>query len=78
MKYTKNIQNKLILKGFQFKFKHKDDEIHYDVHANGGIEATIDHTNKEVLFHLNVDDEKLNINSFAQLEKLTRTLNQVL
>ena len=77
MKYTKNLNNKLLNRGYKFLYNHTDEEINYDVLAKGPTSVTLDHTNKEVVVNLTIDDEALTVSTINQLDKLDNLLTQV-
>lgn len=77
MQYTKNFGNKLLNRGFKFKYNHADAEINYDVYENGCIDITVDHTNKEIVVDLLVDSETIELSSFSHLESLISLLKSM-
>lgn len=74
MKYTKNVGNKLLNRGFKFLYNHTDEEINYDVYSLGFIEVIVDHTNKVIVVNMSVDDEELKPTSLIHLDKLIKLL----
>lgn len=78
MKYTTQLGQELTELGFTFDYNHTDSEINYDVYKGHHIEVTLDHTNKECLFNMIVDDEQLDIKSMHQLIIFHATMKSIL
>lgn len=77
MEYTKTLHAKLLNRGFKFDHNHTDKEINYDVFKRSPFEVTLDHTNKEVVVDLMVDDSPIPVKTLSQLEKLISVFKSI-
>lgn len=77
MKYSNLSGTKLVKQGFEFKFTHEDDHIEYDVYRKGPWEATVDHTNEEVLFYLHLEEGDVQINSIRHFRRIEKAIKSM-
>lgn len=79
MNYTKNLHNKLLQAGFNFKYEHEEnigEYLSYSVYEKGFLEVTVCDSHKEVAITLNADDEDLNFLSYSNLMRLEKLINK--
>lgn len=79
MNYTKNLHNKLLQAGFEFKYEHEENieqYLSYTVYEKGFLEVTVCDSHKNVDIHLNADEECLSHLSFEQFMKLEKLINK--
>lgn len=81
MKYTKNLHNKLLLAGFEFRYEFvsppDEDDLYYAVYQKGFIEVSVCDSHKEVQIYLRAEDEDLSFLTLEQVMKLDKLINRL-
>lgn len=77
MDYSEQLPEQLTERGFVFAYNHTDEDISYDVYSTPHLQVTLDHTNKEVVINITLDDETVNIQSISHFDKVVSVIKSI-